>query len=87
MSFKRGDRVNYLGGRFAPAKGTYVWARTQTLFTQYIIQHPDGFTKEAFMKDYLKGNSKNGIDGVDPRALNYDLKYIFVYEEDLVKYV
>jgi hypothetical protein len=86
MPFKRGERVNYLGGRFNPVNGTYVWAKTQSLFTQYIIQHPDGFTKEAFMKDYLKGKSKNGIDGVNPAALNYDLKYIFVYEEDLIAF-
>lgn len=84
MPFKRGDKVNYKGGKFRPVSGTYVWAETTTsLFKQYVIEHPEGFPKEDFMKDFLKGDSKNGIDGIDPKYLKYGLKYIFVYEEDL----
>lgn len=88
MPFKRGDKVNYLGDKndkFHPVNGTYVWAVTNGLFTQYVIQHPQGFKKEHFMKDYLNGDSKTGIDGIDPKLLNYDITYIFVYEEDLIK--
>ena len=84
MPFKRGDKVNYFGGKFSPVKGTYVWAETTTsLFKQYVIEHPDGYAKEEFMKDFLAGDSKKGIDGIDPKYLKYGLKYIFVYEEDL----
>lgn len=84
MPFKRGDKVNYFGGKFHPVKGTYVWAVTETsLFKQYVIEHPQGFGKEEYMKDYLAGDSKKGIDGIDPKYMKYGLKYIFVYEEDL----
>lgn len=84
MSFKRGDKVNYKGGKFRPVNNTYVWAETQEgLFKQYVIEHPNGYGKEMFMKDFLEGKSKNGIDGIHPNYLKYGLKYIFVYAEDL----
>jgi|688.fasta_scaffold79329_5 hypothetical protein len=84
MAYNRGDRVDYNGGKFRPVKNTYVWAVTQeSLFKQYIIEHPDGYGKEEFMKDFLEGKSKKGIDGVHPNYLKYGLKYIFVYDEDL----
>lgn len=85
MSFKRGDRINYIGGKFKPVNGTYIWGETTTsLFKQYVIEHPDGFPKEYFMKDFLNGDSKKGIDGIDPKQLKYGLKYIFVYENEII---
>lgn len=55
ITFNRGDRVifspnpkvNINGGRvFIPARGTFIWA---VVHGRYIIQHPHGFTKDAYL--------------------------------------
>jgi len=66
-----------------PVKGTYIWARLDHLMTRYVIQHPNGLSKEHFIKDYLEGRFADGFESVRSSELKDGLKYIWAYADDL----
>lgn len=94
VKFKRGDNVNFLGGKSSVYHAnklhekelksciTYVWYVMMHLQTLYVIQHPDGFPKEYF----LAGEGfQDGFESVPSKALEDGKLYAYVEEEQLEK--
>ena len=66
-----------------PVKGTYVHATLHHGISRYVIQHPNGFSKEHFLKDYLKGRFDDGFEAVHSSQLKSGLKFIWASPDDL----
>lgn len=90
--FKRGNKVNYQGGtapksdteqvKCSPIKGTFVWAVFYHIGWIYIIEHPQGFTKQHFMDD-AKAHGKEDFVTILNQKLQDNKNYILVPESDL----
>ena len=82
--FKRGDKVNFKGDdRYAPMKGTYIWAVSQHMMLMYYIEHPDGNkTKEIIARN---GGLPDGFETPHSSNFKQGLKYICVIPEQLEK--
>lgn len=83
--YKRGDRVNYKGDENGDGAvtGTYVWATMAHEILRYVIEHPQGHPKSAFIQDYLQGRFPDGFEAVHSSMLNDDLLYIYADPEEL----
>jgi hypothetical protein len=79
--FKRGDKVNFKGNKnYRAIKGTYVWAVNPHLCIEYVIEHPDGKTK-----DYFINNANDGFECIPSKELDCKLKYIYVGLNEIKK--
>ena len=67
-----------------PLKETYIWASIHHLgLNRYVIWHPNGISKEHFIREYLEGKFADGFESIHSGDLSDEHKYMWVSASEI----